>query len=239
MYAIVRNGKGLFYTSAVFGYFCEVTATDDYKRYLESIHNQFYLVLDEKKEHLIKKFVFPKENKYLDPQILILDADQTEWTLTSDGHGCMSFLNGVNFLEDSFLLSSEQISRCSEIDSQHTYHEFQDVSSANDINNFDCVSGNLHDAHIQKCEKNNDEIYVLFDGVWGCQIEMWFSGDVDYCVESRNPEIDDPTWYGSTLIYEDGYFYLIDDEDMKVADITNAYCWFKGQHLKYRVIPNE
>lgn len=75
MYAIVRNGKGHFYTSAVFGYFCEFTATDDYERYLERIHNQFYLVLDEKKERLVKKYVFPKEIKCLDPQILILDTD--------------------------------------------------------------------------------------------------------------------------------------------------------------------
>ncbi|MCD7774824.1 MAG: hypothetical protein LUH40_04505 [Clostridiales bacterium] len=239
MYAIIRNGDGRFYTSVVFGYFCEVTATDNYKRYLESIFNRFYLVLDEKKERLIKRFVFLKENKYLDPQILILDADQTEWTFTPDGQGYMSFLNGVNFSEESFSLSSEQIAQCSQIDSQYIYHEFQEVSSLNDIKNFSCVSGNLHDAYIKKCERNNDEIYVLFGGVWGCQIEIWFFGDVDYCIESRNPETDDPAWLGATLIYEDGYFYLVDDEDMKVADITDEYCWFKGRHLKYRVIPNK
>ena len=239
MYAIVRNGKGHFYTSAVFGYFCEVTATDDYERYLERIHNQFYFVLDEKKERLVKKYVFPKEIKCLDPQILILDTDQTEWTLTSDGQGCISILNGIDLLSDDFILSEEQLSRCKIIDLQYTYHEIQEISSDNDIKNFDRVSGNLHDAYIKKCEKNNDEIYVLFDGVWGCQIELWFSGNVDFCIESRNPEINDPYWFGSTLIYENGYFYLVDEEDMKVSDITDAYCHFRGQHLRCRVIPNE
>lgn len=76
MYAIVRNGNGTFYTSAVFGYFCKITATDDYQKYLERTHNQFYLVLNEKKDRLIKKFVFPWGNKYLDPQVLIINTEQ-------------------------------------------------------------------------------------------------------------------------------------------------------------------
>ena len=46
IYAIVKQENGQSYTSMVFGYYCPVQSQDGYDRYLESIHNQFYIVLD-------------------------------------------------------------------------------------------------------------------------------------------------------------------------------------------------
>nr|DAV24372.1 MAG TPA: hypothetical protein [Caudoviricetes sp.] len=46
IYAIVKQENGQSYTSMVFGYYCPVQSRDGYDRYLESIHNQFYIVLD-------------------------------------------------------------------------------------------------------------------------------------------------------------------------------------------------
>lgn len=60
---------------------------------------------------------------------------------------------------------------------------------------------------------------MLFDGVWGCKIEMFFDGDVSYNTDSRDPDLYDPYWYGSTMIRQDGYIYFVDDDDMKVEDI--------------------
>lgn len=57
-------------------------------------------------------------------------------------------------------------------------------------------------------------LYVLFDGTWGCKIELWFEGNVSYSTESRNPEEYDPYRSGSTLIMSNGYFILVDDENM-------------------------
>ena len=79
MYAIVREDDGTYYTSTVFGFFCKVTATDDYQRYLERIHNQFYLVLNSSKTALVKKYLFPAGNKYLDPKVLVTDTDDSGW----------------------------------------------------------------------------------------------------------------------------------------------------------------
>lgn len=49
MHAIVRCGQGQHYISTVFGYYCKITATDDHERYLERIHNQYFLVLNKEK----------------------------------------------------------------------------------------------------------------------------------------------------------------------------------------------
>lgn len=45
MYAIIKQENGQSYTSMVFGYYCPVQSQDDYDRYLESIHNQFYIMM--------------------------------------------------------------------------------------------------------------------------------------------------------------------------------------------------
>lgn len=35
---------------------------------------------------------------------------------------------------------------------------------------------------------NDGTLYLRFDGNWGCEIEMWFWGDLEYDTSSRNPE---------------------------------------------------
>lgn len=81
-------------------------------------------------------------------------------------------------------------------------------------------------------------LHLIFDGIWGCNIEMWFWGDLEYDTESRNPEFEDPYWFDSTLIMQDGFIYLVDGEDMTVDEITSEYCYFKAIHMKYKIIPN-
>lgn len=238
MYAIVRNADGTYYTSTVFGYFCKVTATDDYEQYLESIHKQFYLVLNEKKDCLVKKYVFPKGSKYLDPKILIVDADQRNWVLDEANHGCVDFLHEVDAYSAELKLDSSMLKKCIAIDAAQNYQEIVEVNDDSDIANLLWAAGGFHDAYIKKCERNGDVVHVLLDGIWGCQIELWFEGSPDFCIDSRDPEYDDPAWYGATVLRANGVFYLVDDEDMKVEDITDKYCWFRGNHLKYHVIPD-
>ena len=50
MHAIVCQGNGKYYVSAVFGYYRDITATDDYKRYLEGIHKPYWIVWDSEKK---------------------------------------------------------------------------------------------------------------------------------------------------------------------------------------------
>ena len=76
------------------------------------------------------------------------------------------------------------------------------------------------------------------DGTWGCEIEVWFSGDLEYDTSSRDPEECDPYWYGSTVILHNGFVYFVDEEDMTVDKITPGYCYFKARHMKYKVIPD-
>ncbi len=239
MYAIVKNGDGTYYTSAVFGEFCRITAEDDKGKYHERVHNWFYVVLDREKKKLVKKYVYPAENKYLDPRVLVTDCDKSGWVLDEKGYGCSDFLAGTDFYADEPKLTPLMLKRCIEEDAAYTYKEVVDVESDTDLKNLDCAAGGFHDAYVEKAEKNGDSVYVLFGGVWGCEVEMFFDGDADFCIDARSGEHDDPYWFDSTLFRDGEYIYLADAEKLKPGDITNNYCWFRGKHLKYRIIPGE
>ena len=65
---------------------------------------------------------------------------------------------------------------------------------------------------------------------------MWFTGDVSYDTSSLNLEDVFPAWYGSTMILKDGFIYFVNEEDMKVEDIGEGFCWFKARNIKYHII---
>ena len=135
-------------------------------------------------------------------------------------------------------MSGRHLAKCRDLDSKYHYKEYNDVLDDSDIERLMNVSGWFHDAVIKELEEDNNVLRVLFDGVWGCKIEMFFEGDVSYNTESRNPDLYDPYWGGSTMIRQDEYIYFVDDDDMKVEDIKEGYCWFKAQNVRYRVIPD-
>lgn len=54
MHAIIRQGDGKYYISAVYGYYEEFTATDDYDRYLEEIYKPYWIVWDLENKRLIR-----------------------------------------------------------------------------------------------------------------------------------------------------------------------------------------
>ncbi len=226
--------------STVFGYFCKITATDNYQKYLEGIHNQYHLVLDKDKKKLIKQNTFNKSSKNLDPSILIVESNNEDWKLDENGYGCVKFLSDVNqdIIEDE--LPDHLLMKCITIDFEYKYEPFQEIRTQVDIENLMSVSGGFHDAFIKEYKQIDDgSLYLLFDGTWGCKIEVWFDGDVSYSIASRIGDNCDPYWFGSTVLINDGYVYFMDEEGMSVLDIDDDYCWFKAMRMKYHVIPNE
>ena len=241
MHAKIRQGEGKYYVSAVFGYYKDITATDDYEKYLQNIHNPYRIVWDAEKRRLIKWLAFVLNTKYIIPQIIIIDANQDNWRKDKNGVGCVDFLN--RNLLDSFLDRAEQpkeiLDKCRAMDAGYVYEETTEIKTEADIVNLSWASGGFHDAFIAKEElKEDGTLYLLFDGTWGCKIEVWFRGDLEYDTSSRHSDEYDHFWLGSTVILQDGFVYLIDDDDMTVDKIGPGYCYFKARHMKYRIIPD-
>ena len=241
MHAIVCQGNGKYYVSAVFGYFRDITATDDYEKYIQSIHNPYWIVWDEEKKRLIRWLHMVPDTQYIIPQILIVDSDHENWNMDDDGVGCVDFLS--RDLLDSFLDLDQQpeeiLEKCRSMDAGYIYEEIQEIKGQKEIDNHDWASGGFHDARIAKEELQQDgTLYLRFDGTWGCEIEVWLWGDLEYDTSSRNPDHCDPYWQGSTILQKDGFLYLIDEDDMTVEQIGKGYCYFKARHMKYRIVPN-
>lgn len=241
MHAIIRTGDGKYYISAVFGYYRDIDETDDYEWCRKIFGEPYWIVWDAEKKKLIKWFAMVPNTKYVISQIVIVDSDRSGWVLDEDGEGCVDFLSRE--LIDSFLDKEEQpkdiLDKCRELDFGYVYEDVKEVLTEKDIQDLEWVSSGFHDARIAKEELQNDgTLYLRFDGIWGCEIEVWFWGDLEYDTSSRNPELGDPYWFGSTVILQDGFIYLVDDEGMTVDEIGSGCCYFKARHMKYRIIPD-
>lgn len=241
MHAIIRQGNGKYYVSAVFGYCRDIITTYNYGRKSEEPHEPYWIVWDAEKKRLIRTSTLVPNTKYLIRQILIVDTEKDNWNVDENGVGCVDFLSKelLDSILDEEIQPEEILGRCRNMDKDYVYPDITEVKTKQDIENLMWVSGGFHDARIAKEELQNDgTLYLRFDGIWGCEIEVWFSGDLKYSTSSRDPEDCDPYWFGATVILQDGYVYLVDEENMTVESITSDFCYFRAKHMKYKVIPD-
>ena len=167
MHAIVCQENGKYYVSAVFGYFKDITATDEYEKYLQSIHNPYWIVWDEEKKRLIRWLEMVPNIRYIIPQVLIVDSECENWNMNDDGEGCVDFLSRA--LLDSFLDNEQQpediLKKCRQMDDGYTYEEIQEIKDQKDIDDLNRASGGFHDARIAEKELQQDgTLYLRFDG---------------------------------------------------------------------------
>lgn len=74
--------------------------------------------------------------------------------------------------------------------------------------------------------------------MWGCEIEMWLENDVSYSTESRNPDYEDPYWFESSMVIEDGFIYFYDCDGISPSKLSDKYCWVKAKKVKHHIIPD-
>lgn len=232
MYAIIREGDGKFYTSMVFGCYKSADRCD--------YTNRFWIVLNKEKSALIKQPVLEQNTECLMPTVIITDADQNGWNRINENEESVDFLPTGALLSmlDHNRVPSELTRRCIEMDGAYRFASIRAINTADDIRDLEWASGGFHDAYIAEIKEVDNSLYILFDGTWGCSIEVWLSGEVSYDVSGREPEKGDPYWMGSTVAIEDGFVYLIDDEDISVSEIDSSCCWFRARTMRYRVIPD-
>lgn len=232
MYAIVNKGNGRHYTSMVFGHY-----EDKKKDKNQSEWGQYYIVLNEEKTALVKHYAFDQNvHRYIRPMTVITDCDQKNWNVDErNGFGEINTFTKERLL---YMVEMETVSdELLEMDKSYKFVEYPEIHNQEDIDNLMYATGFFHDAFIEKQEQNGDSLYVLFDGVWGAKIEMWFSGDLEFDTKSRDPRYESPYWFGSTMVLKNGFIYFIDDEDREIEDIGEGFCWFKARYVKYHIIP--
>lgn len=227
MYALIRRGNGKYYGSPIFGCYNDVKSDDRWKRYDERLETSYYVLFNPERTRLIKQLEFQQNTRYIIQLVLIVDSDKTDWIQNEDGTGGMKFL--PRDIADEAIKSGvtlpDILKKCQKYDEGFIYNEYPEIHTEKDIENLDVASGWFHDGRIKEHKILEDgSLYLYFDGTWGCHIEIWLWGELDYNLGCREPDSGyDPYWGGSTILLQDGFIWFIDDDDMKVEDISEGY----------------
>lgn len=233
MHAIIRQGNGNYYISAVFAHY-----RDTASQYPDK--TDWWVVWDAEKKKLIRQMNAVSLPTGIHLQVLIIDDDRHDWNMDERGIGCVDFLNKE--LLDSLLGSSQQpeelLEQCRRMDDGFAYREYPEIKTPQDIENLTWATGGFHDGHLDTVKPGDDSVYLLFDGTWECKVEVWLWGELEYDISAKTSAEFDPYWYGSTVLLQDGFVYFSDDCGMTVEEITASHCYFKARHMKYHIIPN-
>lgn len=231
MYAFIKEGVGKYYTSMVFGYYDTSTNSMDYK-------HLYWVVLNKEKTALVNQPIY-QPGRSLQSMVLIVDADQSNWNSINENTESVDFLptRDLYKIVEEGTIPKQLLDKCIFMDREYVLEPYPAVKSAKDNKNIDWVTGGFHDGRIVELKEEGDSVYLLFDDLWGCKLEIWFEGDVSYDASSRDPKEDNPYWQDGTVVIQDGYVYLIDDENATIDDIGEGLCWFKAREMKYHVIP--
>lgn len=232
MYAIVREGDGRFYTSMVFGNY-QIEGASARKR-------DCWIVLNREKTALVKQYHLQQDTKHLIPMVLITDADRSDWAELSEGERSVGVLptDRLPAMVEQGAVPAVLTRKCVELDRAYRYEELREVKTEEDIRDLKWVSGCFHDSVVAEAKEDADGLSVRFEGVWGCTIEVRFEGEVCYHIPVIDPWEGDPVWYDCTLVFRDGFVWLIDREGVSVENIPPHAHWFRAKTMKYRVIPD-
>lgn len=239
MHVLVCQGNGKYYVSAAYGYFRDVTATESLEKNRQMFRNPFFVVWNEEKTRLIRLKKYNPNVNHIVPQALVIDNDRQNWLADEEGAGCVDFLSRE--LLDSFLDDEKQpkelLSKCRALDADYVYNETPEIQSQTDIDHLMQAAGRFHDAFLEEKELQADgTLYLLYDGVWGCKIELWFWGDLEYSFAVRE-ESDFPYLFCCSLFLQNEFVYFFDD-DHAIEEISRGVDYIKARHMKYRIIPN-
>ena len=185
------------------------------------------------------------DKEYLVPQILIVDSDQSNWIIDDNNDsGCVDFLTIELLISilDNNVQPENILKKCRNADAPYIFHDKMEIKKQKDIEDLDWISMGFHDAFLTKKEFLEDgSLYLALDGIWCCELEIWFSGEIEcHTATGKNGEEYDLywDWQIATILMHEGFIYFVVDEPVTTfADIKSDCCYFKARHLKYRITP--
>lgn len=231
--AIVRCLDGSFYYSMVFGCIC----TKKHQLANDVWYDYAYLILDKTKTKLILQHEFLPNNKFYEPMLLFLDADQSDWQVNEIGEGGIHPLISPEILENlrDNRVPHSLVLKCVDLDSKLKQTNYRHISNEQECKNFLTISRHLHDAYIEKIVLRENKLLVTFDGVWGCKIILSFADNPSF---HYTQNIDyDFYWKDCSLLIRDNRYYLVDEDLADGSQITEYHQWFTADQISYWVLP--
>lgn len=233
MYVLINNDDGTYYTSAAFAYYRD-KSVDEHGQKVPEAWRYYYLVLNKEKTAVVKKYIYDRNDYvYFRKMVLCLDDSEEGWSFKEDGTG------EINTHEKAALLAMERngvgfvTQDLIEEDRKYSFNDIQEIRTQFDANRLNTLSWGFHDAYVDEIEANADTLRILLKGVWGCNVEIWFVGDVQYDMSFRSDPRYSPYWDSGYVWLENGFIYLADEYEADVNKITKDTCWFRARSAKY------
>ena len=169
--------------------------------------------------------------------VLIVDGDTSDWIAESEEEQAVDFLPAdklLSWVQDG-AVPGELLQRCIALDAAYCYEPVREIGTQKDIEDFLWATGSLHDAFIAGLRREGENIRALFDGVWGCRVEIVFEGEA-VCHRRRGVHYFDE-WLDCSVALADGFVYLIDCDGVTPDELDEDRDWFRARRMKYRIIP--
>lgn len=230
MYAVVGNEYGLIYPSVVFGH---------YKEIFKGKEHDYYIVLNESKDRLVKKYDYERKSKDVYEYVSLMDLDVSDWNLSNKNYGQIDFFDSsLPDLVSNDSVTLDLLSKCIEIDNAYDYKKWNDIQTEEDIKKLDDFVCNFHDAYVSNISlnKEDDSVTLTMGGIGHFSVEMCFYDWASF--NARIYDVPADYWYCSNMYFKDGYFCLINDDECGITTDNYDYTWFRGKKAKYRIVPD-
>ena len=233
MKAILRLGYCRHYSSPVFGVYRDPASPKD-------PFDAYVVCLDDRREtltthplHDIAQYPFPY------PRLLFTDMSGDGWVEEEGVYAGVPFIplalaRRIAMGEEA---PADVVERCRALDDGEAVDALRPVTTDAELQNLLTVAGYLHDARADHVTVGDDTVTIEFWDVWGCTLELVFSGDTAYCLAGDPPETYWGRWMCGSLLLQDGYFYLADTLKFSAEELNDEYCWIRGKTLQFRLTP--
>lgn len=234
MHKIIRKGNGEFYVSVVFA---------EYSGYSAGMPEMDgYIVFNEEKTKLVFQPMWDLSNPpYRDLLVLDYKNYREDWSYIDlynevDLFDEDEFQDELEYILDNGFKSEKFYKRCLELDAEVEYKEWNEIKTEQDIKDLLKLAVGFQDSTVDEVEELEDgSLLVSISSLWEFNMEIIFSNDVSY---NKNALGDYNDMGDTELLYEDGYYCLVNDFYSNMSEIEDYNIWFKAKEMKFKVIPH-
>lgn len=232
MIAKIRTENGI-YNSIVFAIYNKGWKSE------AIVFNQDYTELQSVK-FWSRKFFSYKRNIY----IYNCEKDDA-WVSNNKVEGYDWVLDNATNKFNKLVVNEAILDRCKEMQSTVKDCDWFDIITKTDVDGLMEVAISFHDSYVKDRYTQSGKQYIRFDTTWGCDILFELEGDVKtnlFKDFGHIPVGDDyPLIMDSTILFENGLIYWIDDQSVKnISDLDkDNFHYFRAKNVKWKLIIND
>ncbi len=130
----------------------------------------------------------------------------------------------------------DDVKKAKELDEKAMISEWNYVCNEKDVEDLKSAAWDFHDSSIElfNYQHKSRSLTVLFEGCWSSKIELIFENIETAHFYSNDNLVEEI--YSSSIFFNDGFVYWIDENIDSLENITDKMSYFKARSLKWKII---